>query len=100
MPEFHFETDKAYRITIKNAVAPDWQKIIRGFKVVAQCPESPDIKRAPLPEKTRQTLQAAWLAKQYGKQWSYEAYQLAVGVENYAPAQVLRRDALIWGKNR
>jgi hypothetical protein len=99
LPEFHFETGKAYRITIKNAEAPDLQKIIRGFKVEAQHPESPDIKRAPLPEKTRQTLQAAWLAKQHGKQWSYEAYQLAVGVENYAPAQALQ-DALVLGKNR
>jgi hypothetical protein len=99
LPEFYFETDKAYRITIKNAEAPDWQKIIRGFKVVAQRPESPDIKRAPLPEKTRQTLQAAWLAKQHGKQWSYEAYQLVGNVKNYAPAQALQ-DALVLGKNR
>jgi hypothetical protein len=100
LPEFHFETGKAYRITIKNADAPDWQKIIRGFKVVAQRPEYPDIKSASLlSEKTRQTLQAAWLAEQHGKQWSYEAYQLAVGVENYATAQVLR-NALVLGKNR
>jgi hypothetical protein len=100
LPEFHFETGKAYRITIKNADAPDWQKIIRGFKVVAQRPEYPDtLKSIRLPEKTRQTLQAAWLAKKHGKQWSYEAYQLVVSVENHAPAQELR-EALVWGKNR
>lgn len=100
LPQFSFETDKAYRITIKNVEAPDWQRaMIRGFQVIAHRPESDELKNAHLPRRTRQTLQAAWLAKQHGKQWSFEAYQLAAGVKNYAPAQALQ-EALIWGRNR
>ena len=100
LPEFHFETGKAYRITINNADAPDWQKIIRGFKVVAQCPEYPaELKNAHLPENTHRTLQATWLAKQHGNQWSYEAYQWIVNVKNYAQAQALQ-NALVLGMNR
>lgn len=99
LPEFPLETGKAYRITIKNVDAPDWQKIIRGFQVVAHRPESDELTNIHLPEKTRQTLQAAWLAKQHGKQWSFEAYQLAVSIKNYAPALALQ-EALIWGRNR
>jgi hypothetical protein len=100
LPEFNFEVDTAYRVTIKNAEAPDWQKIIRGFKVVVKRPKYPaELKNLPLSETTRQILHAAWLVKQHGKQWYYEAYQLVVSVENHASAQVLQ-DALVLGKNR
>jgi hypothetical protein len=47
-----------------------------------------------LPESTRLTLQATWLAAQEKGKWAFEAYQQIAGIaENYLPARLLR-DAL------
>ena len=47
------------------------------------------------PENMRQTLQAAWLAKQDDVKWSFEAYQQLYDIaDNYEPARELQKALL------
>ncbi|EDN70882.1 hypothetical protein BGP_5843 [Beggiatoa sp. PS] len=48
-----------------------------------------DIQNLDIPEKTKQTLLAAWLANQ-GEEWIFEAYQHVAGIRTYMLAQQLK----------
>ena len=50
-----------------------------------------ELQKANLPEFTRLTLQAAWLAAQDRGRWAFEAYQSVAPIaQYYQPARILR----------
>jgi hypothetical protein len=78
-----------YRVILRDAK----QKPLEyTFTVVANKPPyPPELQNANLPELTRLTLQAAWLAAQERGIWAFEAYQSVAPIaQYYQPARILR----------
>jgi len=85
-----------YRVILSDAKQKPVEYI---FTVVANKPlYPPELQNANLPELTRLTLQAAWLASQDRGIWTFEAYQSVAPIaQYYRPARILR-DTLEKGK--
>jgi hypothetical protein len=78
-----------YRVILSDAKHEPVEYI---FTVVANKPlYPPELQNANLPELTRLTLQAAWLASQDRGIWAFEAYQSVAPIaQYYQPARILR----------
>jgi hypothetical protein len=78
-----------YRVILRDAKQ---KQLAYTFTVVANKPPyPPELQNANLPDLTRLTLQAAWLAAQEKGIWAFEAYQSVAPIaQYYQPARILR----------
>jgi len=88
--EIHFEKQQIavgrYQVVVTDSQGA---KVTGEFTAVTEAlPLSPEIEQSRLPELSKKTLQAAWLAKEGG--WHFEAYQQVTKITGYYPAQLVK----------
>jgi hypothetical protein len=97
-PEIHLEKQPiipgCYQVIVTDAQN---QKVTGEFTAVPkaptllQHPEAQAIKQSDLPTTSKQTLLAAWLAKQEKGAFGFEAYQWVAEITDYYPAQLVKQ---------